>query len=151
MAQHTWQKQPVGDSGVRRIVPMLGVDYIAGQIQLKGKPYSGGKKASIGGRTRFWSTTNFMSISSGLRRQTPYTASELERQDKFKLVSQTTSLYNKTLPVVQAVTTDLTNNTAREGIYPAEAVSRYNWMWRVIYAFIDGGGTLPQSPTWPLV
>lgn len=146
-----WSKQAVGASGVRRIVPMLGVDYIAGQIQIKKKPYSGTKKASMGGRTRFWSTTNFLNISSGAQRMTPLSASELVQREQFGNSSKYASDVTKTPTTLQLVLTDFSNGTPRNGIDPADCLNLYQFVWRATYAYQAGGGTLPQQPTWPLV
>ena len=60
-----FQNASVGASGRRRIVPMMGIDYIAGNIERKKSkhgPY-GARYASIGGRTRKWSTINFLQVN----------------------------------------------------------------------------------------
>ena len=146
-----WSKQAVGDSGVRRIVPMLGVDYIAGQIKIKKKPYSGKNKASMGGRTRYWSTINFLNISSGAGRTSPYTAAELARQDQFGNSSTYASLICKTPQTLNSIMTDMSNGTPRNGIDPADCLNLFQFAWRAAYSYQENGGTLPQQPTWPLV
>lgn len=146
-----WSKQAVGASGVRRIVPMLGVDYIAGQITIKKKPYTGGKKASIGGRTRFWSTTNFLNVASGQGRTTPLTAAELSRQQAF---GDTSKFAHKTYvnpQTLQSLMTSYATGVISHGVDPADCLNLYQYLWRAAYSFQASGGTLPDVATWPLV
>lgn len=147
----SWSKQAVGATGVRRIVPMLGVDYIAGQIQIKKKPYTGSKKASMGGRTRYWSTINFLSVASGQGRSSAYTAEEIARQERFGLTSQTASTYMKNLQVLQPMMTDFSNDVSYYDVKPSDQLNLHYYCWKVIHNFLKEGGTLPQTPTWPLV
>ena len=146
-----WSKQTVGNTGVRRIVPMLGVSYIAGQITIKKKPYSGNKSASMGGRTRYWSTTNFLNISSGRGRTTPYTSEEIDRIERFSATSTFSSLTIRNPQTLNALQTDFKAGNVAHGIDPADCLYLYQYLWRAAYAYAAAGGTLPQVATWPLV
>lgn len=144
-----WSKQAVGTTGVRRIVPMLGLDYIAGQITIKKKPYSGGKKASMGGRTRFWSTTNFLNVSSG-RYEVSQDPIHVQVRQRFR---DTSTFSHKTYinpTTLNALVTDYRAGNISHGIDPADCLNLYQYLWRAAYAYAAGGGTLPDVATWPL-
>lgn len=145
-----WSKQAVGASGFRRIVPMLGVDYIAGQITIKKKPYSGNKKASMGGRTRFWSSVNFLNVSSGQGRSSAYTPEELDRFTKF---GNTSTFSHKTYinpTTLNALLTDFHAGNIAHGVDPADCLNLYQYLWRAAWQYQQEGGTLPAVATWPL-
>lgn len=75
----------VGASGRRRIVPMMGIDFIAGDIKRKDPEYGAGglnnrrgrsqygvPPANIGGRTRKWTNVNFFQVNkAGRNYRTP--------------------------------------------------------------------------------
>lgn len=152
MATKNWSAPNVGATGRRRIVPMTGVGFIAGQIQSKTIPYTGKRPASMGGRTRYWSTINFLNINLQPGRHTPWTASELARQDYFKVVSQRVAAMYKNPADVQKMLTSYQNSltlpSAYEGVYAADCLNVYSWAWQVIYA--RAGGDTSQVPEhWP--
>lgn len=152
MATKGWSAQNVGATGSRRIVPMTGVGFIAGQIQSKKLPYSGKRPASMGGRTRFWSTINFLSVNLSPGRHTPWTVEELSRMACFGAVSHNVAAMFKNPAQLQKIQTSYSNSynlpSAYEGIYAADCLNIRSWAWQVIYA--RSGGSAEDVPTtWP--
>lgn len=146
----SFARQAVGTIGRRRIVPVVGVNYIAGQLAFKNKPYKSNKTASIGGRTRYWSSINFLSIATGLGRTTDFTAEELNRIEMFTKAAQYTALVMHNVTSLQAIQTDISNDTPREGKYRTDFISIGNWVTSVAYNAQANGKTLPTTPTWPI-
>lgn len=144
------EKTNTGAIGRRRIVPMLGIDFIAGQIARKYKPNPryGQKPASIGGRTRKWSTINFMQLQIK-GRTAMYSAADLERQANFTIASQSATNTLKTLPVFQSVLTDFLTNKTRQGVPASAYATARGWCMAVRYAQILAGAEItPETTDW---
>lgn len=144
-----WSRQDVGTSGRRRIVPVLGVGYIAGQIAIKNKPYTGEKKASIGGRTRYWSSVNFLNVSTGRYIDDP-NAQQIAQRERFGDTSTFTKKTMMNPQTLNAAMTDFKAGNIAHGIDPADCLNLRYYVWQAAYSFAAGGGTLPDVATWPL-
>lgn len=93
----------VGASGRRRIVPMMGIDFIAGDIKRKDPEYgAGGLKnrggayrygvppANIGGRTRKWTNVNFFQVNKAGRNYRVPKATETAWREHFSNCAKST-------------------------------------------------------------
>lgn len=135
-----------GAIGRRRIVPMMGVDFIAGQIEIKSGPLRnrttnagitktpyGVKPASIGGRTRSWSFINFLNVNSNKGWGNPKSASSEQLNQRSIFTASTSSAIKtvKNLMVLTQVIDDWANNTPRLGVYPNNYATLRGWVCAV--------------------
>lgn len=126
-----------GARGVRRIVPMMGIDYIAGQIEKKGTPNEryGKKPASMGGRTRRWSFVNFLNIDGNAGRSTPVTAAEQIQQQKFSTATASMRATFLNLSVLTQVQNDFyVLGTTYFGVNPSDYATIRGWVMAIRYS-----------------
>lgn len=151
----SFMKPNVGSTGIRRIVPMIGIDFIAGDLKKKGRvvkrgddnPY-GFKPASIGGRTRKWSFVNFIAISSNVYDADP-TNAQLNQRENFTIAVQSANATIQDLSSVAQVTLDWKEGTVRVGINPNNYATIRGWVAAVRQAQIEAGTTItPTTSTW---
>lgn len=148
-------KPNVGSTGIRRIVPMIGIDFIAGDLKKKGQvikrgtanPY-GFKPASIGGRTRKWSFVNFIAISSNVYDAVPTTA-QLDQRENFAIAVKSANATINNLSSAAQVVLDFKNGVVRVGINPNNYATQRGWVAAVRQAQIEQGTTItPTTDTW---
>lgn len=151
----------VGSTGKRRIVPIMAIDFIAGQINQKGSPIEsretsngktyyapyGMKGPSIGGRTRKWSFINFMHISKGGFRKTPLTIGEVEQRNRFITAQSSARKTLTSLSVLTKVQEDFTNGVTRAGANPSEYATILGWVFAVRMAQILAGQEITADTT----
>lgn len=150
----------VGTSGRRRIVPIMAIDFIAGQIDQKGstvtrvqnskyiKPY-GNKGASIGGRTRKWSSINFLNVNNGMGRTSPITAKEVQARNNFLRARKSALATLQNLSVYTLVQMDFANGTSRQNVSPNDYATMAGWVQAVRSAQIADGQTITEETnTW---
>lgn len=154
MANRTFQNAYVGTTGRRRLVPMLGIDFIAGQIARKRQPLPsrsdayGLNPASIGGRTRKWSTINFLNLQTK-NRYTNFSSSQLDNMDHFTTASKSADRTVKNPAVITAIQIDWKNATVRQGVNPNDYATARGWVFAVRMAQIaDGVQITPTTDTW---
>lgn len=153
----------VGARGRRRIVPMMGIDFIAGQIERKGspipnrmsgttnivKPY-GQKPPSIGGRTRAWSFINFLNVDANMGRSTEVTAAELAARENFRISASSALATVQSLQVLAQVNADFANGVVYGGVTPNDYATPRGWVMAVRQAQIASGvQVLPDDTRWP--
>lgn len=154
-----FNKPNVGSTGRRRIVPMMGIDFIAGDIERKGRPARSGegqdkpygiKGPSIGGRTRKWSFINFLQVNSNAARSTAVTQSESEQRLNFANAVRSANATVQNLTAKAQITADFINATVRVGVNPNNYATERGWVAAVRFAQIKAGQTItPTTDTWP--
>ena len=149
----TFQNASVGASGTRRLVPMMGIDYIAGNIERKKSqhgPY-GARYASIGGRTRKWSTINFMQVNpAGRHRSTQVKASEITQRNNFKIACQSAAATVSNPAATSSLQQTWRMGTVIKGKDPNNYATIRGWVTAVRWEQIANGEEItPQTNTWP--
>lgn len=154
-----WQKANVGVTGRRRLVPMMGIDFIAGNIERKQPEYgAGGKKAGrggrpacIGGRTRSWTNVNFFQITpSGPRRNTPPKASEIQQRLRFATATQSAAATVINPGALSALMADWRAGSTRYNIDSKRYPTMRGWVTAVrLNQIADGVDIQPTTDTWP--
>lgn len=151
----------VGTSGRRRIVPMMGIDFIAGNIERKQPEYGAGgsqsgskygrRPACIGGRTRKWSNINFVQVTpSGLRRNTPYKISEIQWQQNFGIACKSAAATVQNPAVLNVLMTEWRNGATYLGQFSNRFATMRGWVTAVRMAQIGMGIDIkPTTDTWP--
>ena len=148
-----FQNASVGASGRRRLVPMMGIDYIAGNIEQKKSkhgPY-GARTASMGGRTRKWSTINFLQINpAGRHRSSAVTAAEIQRRLDFATACQSAAATVQSAAAASALQQTWRAGTVIKGKDPNNYATVRGWVTAVRLFQIENGETItPQTDTWP--
>lgn len=157
-----WQNANVGTSGRRRLVPMMGIDFIAGNIERKQPEYGAGgsgvsairygrRPACIGGRTRKWSNINFIQVTpSGARRNTPVKASELQQRQYFAIASQSAAATIMNPAAIAALQADWRAGSTRKNKDSKAYATLRGWVTAVrlnqLYAEEE---ITPTTNTWP--
>lgn len=156
-----WSNANVGSSGRRRIVPMMGIDFIAGNIERKQPEYGAGgsqslgrygrRPACIGGRTRKWSNINFVQVTpSGPRRNTQYKTSEILWQTNFRIACQSAAVTINSPGAMAALQADWRAGTVRYNIDSKRYATKRGWVTAVRIAQINNGEQItPTTDTWP--
>lgn len=152
----TFTKPNTGSIGRRRIVPMMGIDFIAGQIELKGKVVSrdgvkvyGTKPPSMGGRTRNWSFINFLHIDRNAERTSVPSQAEVDNRSAFSNATQSANATMQNLGVVAAVQADFKAGTSRQGVDPNNYATLRGWIAAVRMAQQAAGTSItPTTNTW---
>lgn len=154
-----WQRANVGASGKRRLIPMMGIDFIAGNIERKQPEYgAGGKKyargtrpACIGGRTRNWTNVNFFQVTpSGARRHTPVKTSEIQMRQYFTTASQSAAATVQNPSALNALMTDWRTGATRHNIDSKKYPTMRGWVTAVRFDQITNGEQItPTTDTWP--
>lgn len=159
----TFTMPNVGARGRRRIVPMMGIDFIAGQIERKGSPVAsrtaptstvakpyGQKPPSIGGRTRAWSFINFLNVDANMGRSTDVTAAELAIREDFRICTLSALATYQNLDTQAKVTTDFRNGVVYGGISSNDYATPRGWVMAIRKQQIESGQTItPTTTTWP--
>lgn len=155
----------VGARGRRRIVPMMGIDFIAGQIERKGgpipqraassstvvKPY-GQKPPSIGGRTRSWSFINFLNVESNMGRSSAPTAAEVGNRTNFTNATLSALATSENLQVLSRVLADFQAGTVYNSISPNDYATPRGWLTAIRMDQIASGvNVTPTYTVWPPV
>lgn len=158
----TFTKPNVGASGRRRIVPIMGIDFIAGDIKRKGQPVSrdneypyGVNPPSIGGRTLKTSFVNFLHISSNAPLPEPTTSQQTGRQN-FSTARKSAIATLANLSVYTQITREFwgskeqgTTPVVREGVDPNDYATMTGWVMAVRMAQIAAGEQITdQTNTW---
>lgn len=150
----------VGTSGRRRIVPMMGIDFIAGDIKRKVPEFGAGAKdhpynsygippANMGGRTRKWSTINFLQVNKGYtgRQAKP---SEIAQRQIFATASKSAVATTQNPAVLNALMTDWRNGATYLGQFSNRFATMRGWVTAVRMAQIGSGIDIqPTTNTWP--
>lgn len=145
----------VGSTGIRRIVPMVGIDFIAGDLKKKGptvsrgstKPY-GLKPANMGGRTRKWSFVNFLQVNTNQFEDNPSNA-QMEARSNFANATRSANATCENLTSLAKVIMDFKDGTARQGVDPNKYATHRGWVAAVRSAQIAAGQTIePTTDTW---
>lgn len=154
-----WQKANVGASGRRRLIPMMGIDFIAGNIERKQPEYGaggkkggyGGRPACIGGRTRSWTNINFFQVTpSGARRSTPTKASEIQQRLHFATATQSAAATVKNPSALSALMADWRIGSTRYRIDSKKYPTMRGWVTAVRLSQIaDDVDIKPTTDTWP--
>lgn len=160
----TFTKPNVGASGRRRIVPMMGIDFIAGQIERKGSPIAsrgsnikpyGQKPPSIGGRTRSWSFVNFLNVDANMGRSTEVSAEELQIRGNFRIGVLSANTTLKDLAILAQVQADFVNNTIYNrdsALAPSNYATVRGWLTAIRLAQLGAGVPITTTyTTWPPV
>lgn len=148
-----FQNASVGASGRRRLVPMMGIDYIAGNIEQKKSkhgPY-GARVASMGGRTRKWSTINFLQVNpAGRHRSTAVKASEIQQRQDFKTACQSAVATVQSAAAASALQQTWREGTVIKGKDPNNYATVRGWVTAVRWVQIGNGEAItPTTDTWP--
>ena len=150
----------VGASGRRRLVPMMGIDFIAGNIETKKGPISGRqtgdasdpygvKPASIGGRTRLWSFINFLQVNPANRPKTQPDQDAMQRRLNFSTARKSALATLRNLSVLTQVMLDFGNGVTRQSVSPNDYATVPGWVMAVRMAQIAAGQTItPETNTW---
>lgn len=141
----------VGASGRRRIVPMMGIDFIAGNIESKQEiiPRYGGRTPSIGGRTRKWSNINFMQVNSSIRRSVPLTQNQMRWHESFKTATNSQRATMDNLAVRVAIQNDWINKAVRAEVPSSQYATIRGWVTAVRIAQIQAGVPITDTTnTW---
>lgn len=151
-------KPNVGSTGRRRIVPMMGIDFIAGDIERKGRPARSGfteskpygvKGPSLGGRTRKWSFINFLQVNTNAARSTAVTEGEMTQRENFSNAVRSASATIQNLTASAAVQGDFIGGVVRQGVNPNNYATARGWVAAVRFAQIKAGQTItPTTDTW---
>lgn len=140
----------VGATGRRRIVPMMGIDFIAGDIARRGEPVPryGVKPASLGGRTRTYSTINFLTVKpSDLKRRTPATPEERQQRINFSNAVKSSAATLKDITVLTRIGLDWNGSVVRQGVNPDNYATVRGWVTAVRLAQIADGQTITPTTT----
>lgn len=144
------QKAGTGAVGRRRLVPMLGIDYIAGQIKRKRKLSNealkryGFNPASIGGRTRSWSTINFLNVEiPGFNRA--QTATQLDIQEKFTIAVKSARATRMNPASLQKIFVDIQNNTPRMGKAYTNYATLLGWLTAIRFEQLTAGQEITET------
>lgn len=151
----------VGTSGRRRIVPMMGIDFIAGDIKRKRPEYGAGSfnhpntqtygipPANMGGRTRKWSTINFLQVNKGYTGRQAKTSEIVQRQN-FATASKSAAATVQNPAVLNALMTDWRNGATYLGQFSNRFATMRGWVTAVRMAQIGLGIDIqPTTNTWP--
>lgn len=151
----TLSKPNVGATGRRRIVPMMGIDFIAGNIENKKGPVRdayGVKPASMGGRTRRWSFINFLQCNPSGRQTAEPTEDQQLLRNSFTLAVKSANATAKDLTVLPRAQTDYTNGVKYQGINPYDYATFRGWLMVIRRAQISAGVPISENyTTWPPV
>lgn len=152
-------KPNVGSSGRRRIVPIMGIDFIAGDIERKGRPARSGatdtkpygvKGPSIGGRTRSWSFINFLQVNTNAERSTSVTTEEQTQRENFSNAVRSANATINNLAVAASIVRDFSAGTIYLNVNPNAYATLRGWVSAVRFAQIKAGQTItPTTDTWP--
>lgn len=143
-----------GARGRRRLVPMMGIDFIAGNIESKTTPVQRGgqypygmRGASIGGRTRRWSEINFLQVNeAGVNRAPKATTEALRRRLNFKNAVLSANATVIDLMVLTQVQQDFIGGVVRQNIDPKKYATVRGWVAAVRMAQIAAG--VDVTPTY---
>lgn len=144
-----------GARGRRRLVPMMGIDFIAGNIESKKTPIKRGgnypygvRGASIGGRTRRWSDINFLQVNEAGANRAPLVASSetLQRRLNFKNATLSANATVINLSVLTLVQMDFLNGVVRQNVDPKQYATIRGWVTAVRMAQIVAG--VDVTPTY---
>lgn len=155
----------VGARGRRRIVPMMGIDFIAGQIERKGSPIAqrdtdfteqikpyGQKPPSIGGRTRPWSFINFLNVDANMGRSTQVKQAEIASRDHFRTCTLSALATIQNLQVLAQVNADFAGGKTYGAVSSNDYATVRGWVMAIREAQIANGQTItPETATWPPV
>lgn len=147
-------KPNVGAKGRRRIVPMMGIDFIAGQIERKGTPDDkyGKKPASLGGRTRYWSFVNFLHVDSNMGRQTALSAGEITARENFKIAVKSARATSRDISVLSDAQYDFVSGVKYGNEDPSNYATFRGWLSAIRLEQIKNGVTITETTTtWPPV
>lgn len=151
----TFTKPNVGTSGRRRIVPMMGIDFIAGNIENKKGPVRneyGVKPASMGGRTRSWSFINFLQVNPSGKRTVNYDEEATRLRAQFSTAVKSSRATTMDLTVLPRVQADFKNAIVYGGIDPNNYATLRGWISSIRYAQISAGVAVTDTYTvWPPV
>lgn len=151
----------VGASGRRRIVPMMGIDFIAGDIKRKVPEYGAGARehpnnsygippANIGGRTRKWSTVNFLQVNKGYTGRTTINPNEYAQRQHFATACKSAAATIKNPAVLNVLMTEWRNGATYLGRFSNRYATMRGWVTAVRMAQIDSGIDIqPTTNTWP--
>lgn len=161
----TFIKPNVGSTGIRRIVPIVGIDFIAGQLEKKGGPIAsrgtveypyGKKSASIGGRTRNWSFVNFLNVRTSFG-QGGASASQQSQRANFATATNSQRATMQNLTSVSKIIADFTGRSdsayvpvqVRAGVDANDYATVRGWVTAVRLAQIDQGEPITDTTdTW---
>lgn len=155
----------VGARGRRRIVPMMGIDFIAGQIERKGSPVAkrslsgdvvfkpyGQKPPSIGGRTRAWSFINFLNVDANMGRSTDVSQAELQARENFRICTLSALATVQSLQVLAQVNADFADGKIYGGVSANDYATPRGWVMALRKAALDEGIAItPEYTVWPPV
>lgn len=152
-------RKNVGATGKRRIVPIVGIDLIAGNLAPKrdlifrgtdgDTAVYGARPASIGGRTRRWSTINFMQVNPSNVKIDQPTAADIQRRQNFNISIKSMGATLKNLQVLTTVQSDYAYRVVRQGVDPYEYATLRGWVMAVRYAQLrDGQEITATTDTW---
>lgn len=141
-------KPNVGSTGHRRIVPMIGIDFIAGDLKKKGKINEryGNKPASMGGRTRKWSFVNFLLVSSNAPLP-PATTSQQTGRLNFANATRSSAATLDNLTQRAKIIADFKNGKVCQGVDPTIYATINGWVSAVRYAQIMAGVEITPTYT----
>jgi hypothetical protein len=145
----------VGSTGIRRIVPMVGIDFIAGDLKKKGKTVSRGTDkpyglmpANMGGRTRKWSFVNFLQVNTSQISDNPSNA-QMDAREHFATATRSANATCLNLSSAALVLMDFKNGTIRQGVDPNKYATHRGWVAAVRSAQIAAGQSItPTTDTW---
>ena len=145
----------VGSTGIRRIVPMVGIDFIAGDLKKKGQTVSRGSAkpygimpANMGGRTRKWSFVNFLQVNTSQFQDNP-SNDQLTARENFATATRSANATLDNLAVVPLILVDFKEGTARQGVDPNKYATHRGWVAAVRSAQIAAGQSItPSTNTW---
>lgn len=161
----TFVKPNVGSTGIRRIVPIVGIDFIAGQLEKKGGPIAergtveypyGKKSASIGGRTRNWSFVNFLNVRTNFG-STAATADQISHRANFATATNSQRATMQNLTSRTKIQMDFTGHGSgsyapvqvRAGVDANDYATVRGWVTAVRLAQIAAGETITDTTdTW---
>lgn len=150
-----FSKPNVGATGRRRIVPMMGIDFIAGNIENKKGPVRdayGVKPASMGGRTRKWSFINFLQCNPSGKNIREYTLEEQQMQERFRVSTLSAIATAKDLTVLPRAQADYTNGVVYNYINPNNYATFRGWLTAIRHSQASLGIDItPTYTTWPPV
>lgn len=152
----------VGASGRRRIVPMMGIDFIAGDIKRTAPEYGAGgtgnrtrttygvSPANIGGRTRKWSNINFFQVNPAGRRITDFNQSQRTAQLWLATASQSSAATLMNPAVLATLQADWRYGTTYLGRNSNQYATMRGWVTAVRFAQLNAGIDIqPTTNTWP--
>lgn len=148
----------VGASGRRRIVPMMGIDFIAGDIKRKDPEYgAGGLKngyrygvppANIGGRTRKWTNVNFFQVNKAGRTYRAPKTTEIAARLHFSNCAKSTIATIQNPANIARLQTEWRAGTTYFNYNSNRFATMRGWVMAIRYA--QGPDVVtPTLDTWP--